>query len=156
MTSCRSYAYGAVPVVLSGPSTRSTGCPTTLSWSMGLVVAGDSNFIRSAFCFGKDGGERALDQRDLECVFVRGACAGQEAGGDGFGATRQLTLRDLHAPRLVRHAAQGYAAGPVPLHDSGHGDQREGVGGPIPHLAIELRAAHRLGQRDGRDQLAGL
>ena len=32
-------------VVLSGPSMRSSGRPTTFSWSIGLVVAGVSNFM---------------------------------------------------------------------------------------------------------------
>jgi hypothetical protein len=42
----RSYAYGAVPVVLAGPSMRSCGWPIVFSWSIGFCAAGWSNFMR--------------------------------------------------------------------------------------------------------------
>ena len=105
----------------------------------GIGGGGRVEFHESAFRFGEDGGERALHQRHLECVVVRRARAGEQPGRDRLGAARQLALGGLHAPRLVRHAAQCHAAGAVALHDRGDGDQREGVGGAVAHLAIDVR-----------------
>jgi hypothetical protein len=65
-------------------------------------------------------------------------------------------LGGFDAPGLVRHAAERDAAGAVALHDGGHRDQREGIGGAVAHLAVDVRAAHRARQRHGGDQLAAL
>ena len=65
-------------------------------------------------------------------------------------------LGRLDAPRLVRDAAERDAAGAVALHDGGDRDQREGIGGAVAHLAVDVRAADGLRQRHRGDQLARL
>src|SRR5438270_4010590 len=145
-TSFRSYAYGAVPVVFSGPSMRSSGFPTTFSWSIGLVVAGVSNFM-SGLRFRYHPGERSLDERHLERVVLRGARAGEQPRRHGCRTARKLGLRGLDAPWLVRDPAERHAAGAIRLHHRGHGHQGERVRRAIAHLAIEVPPAERLRQR---------
>ena len=62
---------GAVPVVFSGPSIRSTGWPTTFSWSIGFVWRACRISSCGSFRFGQHRGEGALNQLQLEGVFRR-------------------------------------------------------------------------------------
>jgi hypothetical protein len=120
-----------------------------------LVVAGVSNFIAQLlWLLSQHRVERALDQRQLEGV-VGGAGAGEQRGGGGLGAARQLALGRLDAPRLVRHAAQRHAAAAVALHDGGHRHQRERIRGAVAHLAVEVPPPTGAAADRG-DQLAGL
>src|SRR3954452_13778579 len=116
-----------MPVVLRGPSIRSTGLPTTLSWSIGLMVAGVSNFIALALGLSEHRAERALNERHLERVVGCGSRAGQQPRRDRLGTARHLGFGRLDAPRLMRHAAQSDSPCPVPLHDGCNRDQRERV-----------------------------
>src|SRR3954453_15546117 len=134
---------------------RSIGFPMTFSWSIGLVVAGVSNFMESAFRLSEHRGERALDERNLELVLFGGLCAGQYAGGQGVPPPRHLGFRRFNPPGLVGHTTQRHATGSVTLHDGSHRDQRESERGTVADLAIHLPAAERLWKRDRRDELAG-
>lgn len=49
-----------------------------------------------------------------------------------------------------------WASGAVSQDDRTHRDQREGIGGAVAHLVVDVRATHRLGQRHRRDQLTRL
>ena len=73
-----------------------------------------------------------------------GPGAGEQPRRDGLGAARHLGLGRFDAPRLVRHAAQRHAPGAVALDDGADRDQREGIGGAVAHLAVDVRAADRL------------
>ena len=145
-----------MPVVFSGPSMRSVGSPTTFSWSIGLVPAGVSNFMRPSPCAcGDHGGERALDQRHLERIVLGRARAGEQrvrpppSAPCGSAASAASTRHGLGAtpPNATRPRA-------VLLDHRRDRDEREGVGRAVAHLVVEVRAADRLGQRHRGDQLA--
>src|SRR5262245_12785493 len=112
---------------------RSVGLPITLSWSIGLVVAGVSNFMALAPRFGEHGGERALGQLQLECVVGGGRGIGEEPVGDGFGAARHLGLGGFVAPWLMRDTAERDTSAAIGLDDRADRDQRKGVGRPVAH-----------------------
>src|SRR3984885_10336679 len=115
---------------------RSTGWPITLSWSIGLVVAGLSNLMILSPRLRQHRAKRALDQRQLECVLARRLGIGEEPRRNGLGAARQLRLGRPDAPWLVSDAAERHASGAVALHDGADRDQREGIGRAVADLAI--------------------
>ena len=135
---------------------RSTGWPTTLSWSMGLRGGGSVEFHAQPFASASTEASVRSTSGTLNALSCVVRAPASSAGRDRLRAARHLALGRLDAPGLVRHAAQRDAARAVALHDRGDGDQREGVRSAVAHLAIEMRAADRLGQRHRRDQLAGL
>ena len=109
------------------------------------------------FRFRQHRGERALDQRQLECVLVRSARAGEQLRASTALAPRGISrFGRLDPPRLVRNTPERDAAGAVALHDGSDRNQREGKRSAVAYLAIDLRAADRLGQRHCGDQLARL
>src|SRR3954454_17336509 len=133
----------AVPVVLRGPSIRSTGLPTTLSWSIGLMVAGVSNFIALALGLSQQRAERPLNEWHLERVVGCGSSAGEQPRRDDLRPARHLGFGRLDAPRLMRHTAQRDAPCPIPLHDGCNRDQRECVRSAVADLAIDLLSTDR-------------
>ena len=76
-----------------------------------------------------------------------GRLGGGAIGGHRGGPARQRGLRLDRPPRLVRHAAErhpGRRDRALLRRDDGRdGDQRELVGGPVAHLAVELPARRR-------------
>jgi len=54
----------------------------------------------------------------------------------------------------VSHTAKRHTSGAVALDYGGNGHQREGEGGAVSHLAVDLCAAGRLRQSDRGDQFA--
>ena len=70
--------------------------------------------------------------------------AGEQLRRDRLRTARQLGFGRFDAPRLVRDAAQGDAARAVALDDRGDRDQREGIGGAVANLVVDVLAADRL------------
>ncbi len=119
-------------------------------------MAGVSNFMAQPFASASTEASVRSTSGTLNALSCVVRAPASSPAATRLGAARHLALGGLDAPRLVRHAAQRDAAGAVALHDRGDGDQREGVGSAVAHLAIDVRAADRLGQRHRRDQLARL
>ncbi len=91
--------------------------------------------------FREDGGQRALDQRQLEgVVFGRRPRPGQQPAPP---PPRRAAIA-RRPPRLRQgfgaDAAEGDAAGAVGLDDRRDRDQREGIGRAVAHLAIDVLA----------------
>ncbi|MGY4290890.1 hypothetical protein ACVWXO_010156 [Bradyrhizobium sp. LM2.7] len=61
----------------------------------------------SALRFGQHGGERALDQGQLECVIPRRPGTVEQTCCDGLGAAWHLGFRCLDPPRLVSDTSDG-------------------------------------------------
>jgi len=91
-------------------------------------------FHGSALCLDQHGAERALRQRQLECIFPGRPGAVEQARGDGLCAARHVGFRCLDPPRLVRDAPECNATGAVALHDGGDGHQCECIRGPVTDL----------------------
>ena len=126
----------------------------TLSWSIGLVVAGVSNFMAQPFASASTAPSVRSTSGSLNAFCCGRLGAGEQPSRDGLCAARHLGLGRLDAPRLVRDAADRDAAGAVALHDRADRDQRERIGRAVAHLAVDVRAADRLRQRHGGDQFA--
>src|SRR5262245_66311863 len=120
---------------------RTTGWPTTLSWSIGLRRAGVANCMVSRPSFCDHQRERALRERDLECIVLRRPSSLEGGGYHGVRPLRQSRLRCLDPPRLRRDAAERDAPRPVLLQYRRDRDDRERVGGTVTDLVVVVRAA---------------
>jgi hypothetical protein len=86
---------------------RSVGLPTTFSWSIGLVVAGVSNFMDQALAWPGRRAQRALDQGQLEGVLGVVLAPASTARLPPW-RPAACALGRLDAPGLVGHAAEGH------------------------------------------------
>ncbi len=134
---------------------RFVGLPTTFSRSIGLSVAGVSNFMGSTLCLRQHRGERSLDQRQFVGIFVARLRAGKERRGGRLGAARQFGIGRRDAPRHVPDPAERNMPAAVAPDHRADRDQREGVRGAVADLVIDVGAAGRFRQRHRGDQLAG-
>ena len=124
---------------------RSTGWPTTFSWSMAFFVAGWSNFMAQPFASASTEASVRSTSGTLNAFSCVVRAPATSADATALAPRGILALGGLDAPGLVRHAAQRDPAGPIALDDRGDGDEREGVGRPVAHLAIECVPPSGLG-----------
>src|ERR1700722_14117373 len=120
---------------------------------MGLNVAGLSNFMNSTLRFGENRDERALDQRQFECVFLHRSSASQQARRNRLCPMGHLGFSSFDTPRLVRDATDRDAAPPILLNDGRDRNERKCVRRAIAYFPVDMLTTDRLRERHRGDEL---
>ena len=123
--------------------------------SIGFSPAGVSNFMRGSSS--ARARRRAFARPAAACrrCPAVGRAPASSCSAAGCAPRGSADFGGFDAPRHVRDAAERDSPAAVALHHRCDRHQRERVRGAVAHLAIDVRAAERLGQRHRRDQFAG-